>query len=232
MKCLIVDDKNSCKQLEKYVSEYETLALIRSFHDKKSFLEEVSNITDIDIIFVDIKMIGLECLEIINNLKKQPNVIIVTSTDEFALKSFDYGVVDYILKPVSYPRFFRAVDKTARYFLHNELSRQKNEDIYIRKGTELIKLKLSDLQLAEGCENYVRLFMGRQRYAIHFTMKAIESQLPSQTFKRVHKSYIVNCNCINAIKEDLLEINIGDQVKNVPIGKTYKESLIESLNLL
>lgn len=232
MNCIVLSDRISFQQLERCISEYRTLNLLGFFHDKKSFMDALSGIQGLDIAFIDIKLLGIENLALINNLNRPPNIIIVTSTDEFAIKAFDYGVIDYLLKPVTFPRFFRAVDKTSRYFLKKNLQKQDNEDIYIRKGTELVKLKLNDLYLLEGCENYVRLYIGKQKYAIHFTMKAIENQLPSDSFKRIHKSYIINRNYIKVIKEDTLDVIIGENVKTVPIGKTYKDSLIKSINFL
>ena len=117
MNCIIVDDdKLSCKLLEGYVSKSTSLNLIGIFSDSVSARNELSKRKDIDLIFLDIEMPEMNGFDFIGSLEFPPNIIIVSSAEEYALKAFDFNVVDYLLKPISYARFCKAIDKTIRYF--------------------------------------------------------------------------------------------------------------------
>ena len=161
-----------------------------------------------------------------------PNIIIVSSAEEFALKAFDFNVVDYILKPVTYSRFCRAIDKTMRYFTRKEGTSTGDEEIFIKKGSSLVKLKLTEIIFIEALENYVTLNTNDDKFTIHFTMKAIENQLPSGVFIRVHRSFIINKSMIQTIKENSLDLNVGGSLKSIPVGKSFRDSLLNDINVM
>ncbi len=161
-----------------------------------------------------------------------PNIIIVSSGEEYALKAFEFNVVDYLLKPVLYGRFCKAIDKTIRYFSKKDIASSENDEIFIKKGSSLVKLKLSDIIYIEALENYVTLSTNDDKYTIHFTMKAIENQLPSGVFIRVHRSYIINKSMIQAIKENSLDLIVGESIKSVPVGKSFRDSLLNDINVM
>jgi DNA-binding LytR/AlgR family response regulator len=232
MNCIIVDDKNSATQLEEYVSKYSSIKLVGTFNDPASAMDLLSTGNNIDLIFLDLKLTGLESLETIGNLKNNPTIIVVSLTDEYAIRAFDYNVADYLLKPVAYSRFCRAVDKTLRFYMNKSPKIQDRKEIYIKKGNSLIKLKIRDIIFIEGLENYVTLFINQEKYVIHFTMKAIENQLPSDMFIRIHKSYIVNKNNIKKINENSLDLTIGNDRRSVPVGLTYRESMLNKINVM
>jgi DNA-binding LytR/AlgR family response regulator len=232
MNCIIVDDEVSCKNLEEYIVKYSSINLVGSFFDPASAMDQLSQRDDIDLVFIDIKFTGIESLDFIGKLKNQPNIIVISSTDEYAVKTFDYNVVDYLLKPVTYPRFCRAVDKTVRYFLKRESSIPEAREIFIKKGSSLIKLKLKEIVFIEALENYVTLFTGQEKFTIHFTMKGIDNQLPQNMFTRVHKSYIVNKTNIKTIKENSLDLIIGKERKNIPVGQSFRDSLLSQINIM
>jgi DNA-binding LytR/AlgR family response regulator len=170
--------------------------------------------------------------DFIGSLDFPPNIIIVSSAEEYALKAFDFNVVDYLLKPVTYGRFCKAIDKTVRYFARKEGNPNGEEEIFIKKGSSLVKLKLRDIIYIEALENYVTLNTNDDKYTIHFTMKAIENQLPSGVFIRVHRSYIINKSMIQSIKENSLDLNIGGSLKNIPVGKSFRDSLLNDINVM
>ncbi len=151
---------------------------------------------------------------------------------EFALKAFDFNVVDFLLKPVSYARFCKAIDKVVRYFSPKEISKSGDEEIFIKKGSSLVKLKLREIVFVEALENYVTLNTNTDKFTIHFTMKAIESQLPSGVFIRVHRSFIINKSMIQAIKESSLDLMVGHTIKNIPVGKSFRDSLLNDINVM
>jgi len=233
MNCIIVDDdKIFCKILEGYVSKSSSLNLIGSFSDSVAARNILTKRQDIDLIILDIEMPEMDGFDFISSLDYPPNIIIVTSAEEYALKAFDFNVVDYLLKPVTYGRFCKAIDKTVRYFSRKEASNTGDEEIFIKKGSSLVKLKLKDIIYIEALENYVTLNTNNDRFTIHFTMKAIESQLPSGVFIRVHRSYIINKSMIQAIKENSLDLVVGDTLKSIPVGKSFRDTLLDDINVM
>ena len=204
MNCIIVDDDQmSCKILEGYVAKSSSLNLIGTFSNSVEARNIITQRSDIDLIILDIQMPEMDGFDFINSLDNPPNIIIVTATEGYALKAFDFNVVDYLLKPISYGRFCKAIDKTVRYYSRKEISNTGDEEIFIKKGSSLVKLKLKDIIYIEALENYVTLTTREDRFTIHFTMKAIENQLPSGVFIRVHRSFIINKSMIQAIKRTL-----------------------------
>jgi DNA-binding LytR/AlgR family response regulator len=233
MNCIIVDDdKLSCKILEGFVSKSTSLNLVGSYSDSIAARNILTKRHDIDLIILDIEMPEMNGFDFIGSLDFPPNIIIVSSAEEYALKAFDFNVVDYLLKPVTYGRFCKAIDKTIRYFSRKEEPNTGDEEIFIKKGSSLVKLKLSDIVYIEALENYVTLNTHDDKFTIHFTMKAIESQLSSDVFIRVHRSFIINKSMIQAIKENSLDLNVGDNLKSIPVGKSYRDSLLDDINVM
>ena len=233
MNCIIVDDdKLSCKLLEGFVSKSTSLNLLGSFSDSVSARNELSRRRDIELVFLDIQMPEMDGFDFIGSLENPPNIIVVSANEEYALKAFDFNVVDYLLKPVTYPRFVKAIDKTLRYFSKKEISNTGDEEIFIKKGSSLVKLKIKEIIYVEALENYITLNTAEERFTIHFTMKAIESQLPSNVFIRVHRSFIINKSMIQSIRENSLDLVVGSTVKNIPVGKSYRDTLLNDINVM
>lgn len=233
MNCIIVDDdKMTCKILEGFVSKSTSLTLVGSFSDSVAARNIITERKDIDLVFLDIEMPEMDGFDFIVSLDSPPNIIIVSSAEEYAVRAFDFNVVDYLLKPVSYGRFCKAIDKTIRYYSRKEVSSTGDEEIFIKKGSSLVKLKLKDIIYIEALENYVTLNTRDDRFTIHFTMKAIENQLPSGVFIRVHRSYIINKSMIQTIKENSLDIIIGNAMKSIPVGKSFRDTLLNDINVM
>lgn len=233
MNCIIVDDdKLSCNILEGYVAKSSSLNLIGTFNDSVAARNILTKRQDIDLVILDIQMPEMDGFDFINSLESPPNIIIVSSAEEFAVKAFDFNVVDYLLKPIPYGRFCKAIDKTVRYFARKESSNTGDEEIFIKKGSSLVKLKLKEIIYIEALENYVNLNTRDDKFTIHFTMKAIENQLPSGVFVRVHRSFIINKSMIQTIKENSLDLVVGDTLKNIPVGKSFRDTLLNDINVM
>ncbi len=233
MNCIIVDDdKMTCKILEGYVKKSTSLNLIGTFNDSIAARNILTKRQDIDLIILDIQMPEMDGFDFIGSLDFPPNIIIVSSNEEYAVRAFDFNVVDYLLKPVSYGRFCKAIDKTIRYYARKEAPNTGDEEIFIKKGSSLVKLKLKDIIYIEALENYVTLNTHDDRFTIHFTMKAIENQLPSGIFIRVHRSYIINKSMIQTIKENSLDLMVGDTIKSIPVGKSFRDTLLNDINVM
>jgi len=233
MNCIIVDDDiMTCKILEGYVSKSTSLNLIGSFSDSLAARDVLTKRQDIDLIILDIQMPVMDGFDFIGSLDFPPNIIIISSNEEYALRAFDFNVVDYLLKPITYGRFCKAIDKTIRYFTRKEITNSGDEEIFIKKGSSLVKLKLTEIIYIEALENYVTLNTNEDRFTIHFTMKAIENQLPSGVFIRVHRSFIINKSMIQTIKENTLDLIVGGSLKSIPVGKSFRDSLLNDINVM
>jgi DNA-binding LytR/AlgR family response regulator len=230
MNCIIGATKIGCKLLEDFVGKSSSLSLVGTFHDLSSVKGQLSKRHDIDLIFLDIELPGIDNFSFINSFSYQTNIIIISSDDKYALKAFEFNVVDYLLKPVTYSRFCKAVDKAIRYYAYKKVINNDANEIFVKKESALVKLKIKDIIYIEALENYILLNTRNEKLTIHFTMKAIGNQLPSDTFIRVHRSFIVNISFIQTIKENSLDLIIGDELRNIPIGSSFKDLLLNKIN--
>jgi DNA-binding LytR/AlgR family response regulator len=231
MNCIIVDDDLFvCKILSGFAHKCSSLNLINTFSDSIAARNFLTQNQDIDLVILDIMMPVMDGFDFIHSLYSLPNIIIVSSAEEYVRKAHDLKVVDYLLKPVSYERFVKAVGKTKRRVAPKEVINNSDKEIFIKQGESLVKIKLRDIIYIEALENCVTLNTRIERFAVHFSMKAIENQLPSEIFIRVHRSFFVNRGMIQNIKEDTLDLLSGDTVKCIPVEKSYRESLLYDIN--
>jgi len=233
MNCIIVDDdKLSCKIIAEFVRRTSFLTITGIFENAIDARNELMSRSDTDLIFLDVHMPEMDGFDFIGSLEKPPSIVMITNNEKLALKAYDFDVIDYLLKPVNYSRFCKAVDKVSRYLNKNVGENLGQQEIFIKKGSTLVKIKLNDIIIVEALENYVVLHTSREKFTIHFTMKAIEQQLPSFLFVRVHRSFIVNKSMINMIRDNMLEISNYNDVKSIPIGKSYREFLLKEINVM
>jgi DNA-binding LytR/AlgR family response regulator len=233
MNCIIIDDdKLSRRVLEEIIKKSEGLELRESFADAVDAINFLKKEDDIHIIFLDIEMPEMSGIDFLNTLKNPPQIIIVSSKGKYALDAFEYDVTDYLLKPVTYTRFYKAIDKATARFEKNKMNLIGKEEIFIKKNSMLVRLKYDDILWVEALENYVIFNTYKEKYTIHFTMKAIEQKLPTNKFTRVHRSFIVNTSCINVIEDNSVVIKTDDGSKSIPIGKSFKDKLMQDINLI
>mgnify|MGYP006299252585 FL=1 len=221
MNCIIIDDDPlSLKVVEEFVKRTEFLDLKYTFNDAVEAINTI-NVSEenIDLIFLDIEMPEMSGIEFLNTVKDLPQVIIISSQEKYALQAFDYDVVDYLLKPITFSRFYKAATK-AKHNADTMETRQKQKDeIFIKKDSALVRLKYDDILWVEAMENYVVINSYDQKFTIHFTMKSIIQQLPADRFKRVHRSYIVNVGNIDRIEDNYVIIKGKKSQKSIPIMK-------------
>jgi len=232
MNCIIIDDDVlSRRVVEEFVERTDFLALKFSFKDAVEAINAFNNGDDeIDLIFLDIEMPEMDGIDFLNTLNNLPQVIIISSKEKYAVNAFDYDVTDYLLKPITYSRFYKAVLKAKN--IHETKERNDVDEIYIKKNSALVRIKYEDILWVEALENYVIINTFNEKFTIHFTMKSIESQLPSKQFKRVHRSYIINVKKIDRIEDNSVYIKNSEGLKNIPIGKAYKERFMNDINLM
>jgi DNA-binding LytR/AlgR family response regulator len=234
MNCIIVDDdKLSLRIIEEYVKKTDTLEHVGSFTSAVEAVNFLRNNPEtVDLIFLDIEMPEMTGLDMLDSLRNAPQVIIISSKEKYALNAFEYDVADYLLKPVNYARFYKAIDKVTNRGTRHKIESMGREEIFIKKNSTLVRLKYDDILWIEALENYVIFNTYADKYTIHFTMKAIEQKLPNQKFTRVHRSYIVNTSSINFIEDNAIIIKTEDGHKSIPIGKSYKDKLMGDINLM
>ena len=232
MNCIIIDDdKLSRKVVEEFVTRTEGLNLINSYEAAVSAINAFNEDADIDLIFLDIEMPEMSGIDFLETLKNPPQIIIISSKDKYALSAFEYDVTDYLLKPITYGRFFKAVDKAMERYKQNKID-SKGEEIFIKKNSSLVRLRYEEILWVEALENYVIFNTFNDKYTIHFTMKAIEQKMPTNRFTRVHRSFIVNTSSIKVIEDNAIIIKTKDGNKTIPIGKSYKDKLMGDINLM
>jgi DNA-binding LytR/AlgR family response regulator len=233
MTCILVDDnplaRAALRQLADHIEALEVVAEFDNATSAYNFLQKQS----VDALFLDIEMPDMTGLELLENLAEHPPVVLCTSKTEYAAAAFELNVVDYLVKPVTLPRFISAVEKLKTFGLSDEeavkeVPKEMNH-VFIRANNALIRLDLADIFYIQALGDYVTFVTTSKKYTAHLTMQNIEKALPSPQFARVHRSYIVNTHRIDAIEEGTMLI-INKQV--VPLGEQYKSNLMKKLNLL
>lgn len=234
MNCILVDDDDMSRRLvEDYVTRVDFVNLVRSFSnpiEALSFLQSQQD--DIHLIFLDIEMPEMSGIDFMETGSVKPQVIIISSKDKYALQAFEYSVTDYLLKPITFPRFFKAVSRAYDRYNASRSPFDDDREIFIKKNNSLVRVRYGDILWIEAMENYVNVITTNDRFTIHLTMKSIENQLPSERFKRVHRSYIINIRKIDTIEDNLITIRTNDGRKSIPIGKSYRDTLINELNMI
>ncbi len=234
MNCIIIDDDLlSRKVLEGLTEKSDALNLLGSYDSPVAAFKAFDLPDTIDLVFLDMEMPEMNGLDFINTLDVKPMIIIVSGQEKYAIESYEYDVVDYLLKPVSLQRFFKAVNKALSLYQERESASSFPDEIFIKKkNSTLVRIKYEDILWVEALENYVTVNTYKEKFTIHYTMKAIESKLPLSKFKRVHRSYIVNVSRIDYIEECNVVMRTETGPKLVPIGKSYRDTLMEDLNTI
>ena len=228
MNCIAVDDDQlSLKILEGLIAKTDMLNLLGTFDDAV----EAANVTtnqNIDLIFLDVEMPEMTGLELIKILDKKPQIIIVSSKSKYALDSYNYDVVDYLLKPVeNYARFLQAVQKAHKNFQQKN-PKEADDYIFIKVDSLFLNFNFHDILWVEAFGDYVKIITEEKIYTVYSTLKTIEKKLPEDDFIRVHRSYIVRIDKIKNV--DLSNLQIKNKI--IPISNTYRQSFFERINTL
>lgn len=235
MNCIVVDDDNfSVRIIEEFVNQTEGLALLGTFTNAIDSVNWLNNSEKepVHLIFLDIEMPEMSGIEFLRALNVIPQVIIYSSQEKYALESYEYDVTDYLLKPVTYARFIKAVNRARERFERKENPVKQSTEIFIKNNSSLVRVKYDDILWIEALENYVVVNTFKEKYTIHFTMKSISDKMPSERFMRIHRSYIVNFSKISAIEDNSVIIRTESGNRVIPIGKSYKDKLLNDINLI
>ncbi|HYC85369.1 MAG TPA: LytTR family DNA-binding domain-containing protein [Chryseosolibacter sp.] len=228
LKCLIVEDEPLARNLMvEYVKKVAYLELVDACSSPLAALEVLRNNT-IDLLFLDIQMPEITGITLLKTLQKKPLVILTTAYSEYAIESYELDVVDYLLKPITFDRFLKAVDKASQRLSSasapappaEKISDSAPPFVFVKDGTKLVKIQWADILYVEGLKDYVTIHTKTQKVITLQRLKALETQLPADKFIRVHHSYIVALSAIDAIHKG--EIQIGNAF--IPTSDSYKKS--------
>lgn len=230
IRCLAVDDESYASDIiAAFINKTPFLTLVGTTTNAFEALNLVQN-GQVDLVFLDIQMPELTGIQFLKICGDKCKVILTTAYPEYALDGFDLDVVDYLLKPISYERFYKAAQKAQQIIApaQNEVVNQPattNDFIFIKGDTKnkFIKVNYNEILYIEGLKNYVSVYTANQRIVTYQALRELETQLPQPPFYRVHKSYIISLEKIKMIDGNTLYI--GDQ--SIPIGDTYKEDFFK-----
>lgn len=235
IRCIVVDDKPlAIDVLKHYISKVPSLRLC---FDTVNPLEALNKVIEgeVDLVFLDIQMPELSGLQFMKIVKGKCLVILTTAYAEYALEGFENDAVDYLLKPVSFERFYKAVEKaqlilnglaeTARPSSTMLAKEKEVSHIFVKTEYKLVRVDIADILYVEGLQNYVIIYTTLEKITSLQTMKKTESQLPNDQFVRIHKSFIVAINKINSIERN--RINIGDMT--IALGEVYRQAFYKAI---
>lgn len=223
MTCIIIEDQPPAQRiLKKYIADFGSLELMATYVnalDAIDFLKENS----VDIIFLDIHLPKISGMEFLKTLKSPASVILTTAFPDFALESYEFDVVDYLLKPFSFQRFAKAVTKVQN--LKAELSSENVSDhIFIKNGYEHIKVNINEIIFIKSDRDYTEIHLKDSKHLSSETLKHWNSLLAEKSFFRIHKSFIINSKKIQKLSASQVELE-GKQI--IPIGRAFKSALAD-----
>lgn len=238
IKCIIIDDEPIALQyLSNYAAQIPQLELV-AVYSKAVDASGIIESGEASLVFLDIHMPGMSGIEFIRTLQKKPAIILTTAYSEYALQGYDLDVADYLLKPISFERFAKAVNKVLRRISMEGKSgvvapaavhfpMLPHDFIFVKSGYKSVKVNISDILYLEGMKEYVVIYTRDRKYTKLDRMKNMESQLTGQGFIRIHKSYIVSVKNIDAVFGNTVEVN----GKQLPIGRIYKNEVSTLLGM-
>jgi DNA-binding LytR/AlgR family response regulator len=233
IRCLVVDDEPlALNILEDYISKMPFLTLVKVTTNPIEALQLVQE-GRIDLVFLDVQMPELTGIQFLRIANGKAKVILTTAYSQYALEGYELDVIDYLLKPIAFDRFFKAVQKAQAILQPSSKPEIKAETapqsdflsdfIFVKTEHKIQKVYLNDILFIEGLKDYISIFTPAERIITLQNMKKMEDALPEKHFIRVHKSYIVSLNKIDSIERS--RIFIGEKV--IPVGDTYREEFFK-----
>ena len=226
IKCIIVEDEILAQQviqshLQK-VNGFELLAVCNNALEAT----EILNRQEVDLIFLDIQMPGMSGLNFLRSLQNPPLVVITTAYAEYALESYEFNVIDYLLKPISFERFLKTINKIVDGRLFTQLAKDSDslpaDHIFIKSNSKFFKVNFSEIIYIEGMKDYLKIHTAEYNLVIHQTMNEMERLLLTKPFIRVHKSYIIAIAHIRSIYGNSIEVGRA----TIPIGNSYRDNVM------
>ena len=225
-KCIIIDDEPAAHYvLANYIKQDPRLELVFEGYNGVEAMAYLKN-NAVDLMFLDIDMPEISGIEMLKKLDTPPRTILTTAYSEYALESYDYGVLDYLLKPIFYPRFVKAVNRFFETAAPLAAAEEEVKDVInVKVDSDTIPIDVSSILYAQSYGNYVKIFTTKRNYLATITTNDLEKCLPASLFMRAHKSYIIALNKVDEINKDHVVIKRNP----IPIGITYRRELADKL---
>jgi len=224
IKCIIVEDERLAQDVIKgHLQQVDRFELVGVYRNAPEAAEALAN-NDVDVMFLDIQLPGMSGLNFLRTLTEPPLTVLTTAYPEHALESYEYNVIDYLLKPISFDRFLKAVNKIVDGKLLNESMKEKEvpgDHIFVKANSKFFKVNFATIVYIEGMKDYLKIHTTENTLVTHQTMSDIEKILPVKQFLRIHKSYIISLPHIRAIYGNSVEMDNA----TIPVGVNYKEKV-------
>jgi len=235
-KCLIIDDEPLARDLMRsHIEKLDNFEICAECGDAMKALQELHN-HKVDLMFMDIQMPQITGIEFLRTLKNPPKVIITTAYREYALEGFELDVVDFLLKPITFERFLKSVNKYYQSVQDdvpavNPVASTNGKSgeafIYVKENKKVLKVYLNEILYVEGLSEYVQIYTADKKIITKTSMTHMSEKLPDNGFMRIHKSFIVALSKIEAFTSSSIEV----PGKELPIGRSYKNAVLEVLQL-
>ncbi len=230
--CIIIDDEPLARKgLKEYIADVDFLHLVGEFDNALKATEPLSR-GEVHLLFLDIQMPKISGLDFLKTLQHSPPVIFTTAFPQFALDGFELNALDYLVKPISFDRFLKAVLRAKEYYEIREVNatdagqvRSAIDYFFIKADNKLVKIRFDEILFIEALQNYVVIHTNEKKYITYLTFKSVEEYLSASLFIKVHKSYIVAAGKIDSIEGN--NIRIGTH--HIPISRNLKEEVMDKL---
>lgn len=226
--CIVIDDEPLARKgLKEYIADVDFLDLAAEFDNPLQATEFISN-GQTQLLFLDIQMPKITGLDFFRSLQHPPPVIFTTAYPQYALEGFEVNALDYLVKPVSFDRFLKAVLKAKEYYEvrdKNVADAAASEYFFIKADNKLVRILFDEVLFVEALQNYVTIHTTGKKYMTYLTFKSVEDYLPGDKFIKVHKSYIISASKVDSIEGN--EIKIAQH--HIPISRNQKDEVMEKL---
>lgn len=232
IRCVIIDDElPAIRVLKRYIDRLPNLELVGAETNPLAGIEVIKKEKP-DVVFLDIQMDELSGIEVMKILGDRTKVVFCTAYSEFAVTSYEFDAVDYLMKPIEFNRFVKAVQRVSDVLVHQSsitVEAIPNDYIYIKAGQrgKVLKIDLDDIDYVQGMNNYVAFYRGKQKTLAYLNLKELEERLPASQFMRVHKSFIVALKQISFMENN--ELILKNIPVKIPIGANYREAFLEKM---
>jgi two-component system LytT family response regulator len=220
LKCIAIDDEPLALELVKeYAGKFPELKVVQTFDDAITGAEFLRK-NDVDLLFIDINMPDITGIDLVKSLEKKPLTIFTTAYKNFAFEGFELEAIDYLLKPIDFERFKKAVTRAIEFFQYKQSSKRESQvSLFVRSEYRMIKIDLDEIEYIEGHEDYIKIHLSNKKPVLTLmTLKTVLEKLPAPRFKRIHRSYIVPVNKVQSILNRKVKLSSGTEL---PVSNNY-----------
>ncbi len=220
IKCIAIDDEPlGLELIKEYAEKFPALKMVQTFDDAISGAEFLNN-HDIDLLFIDINMPDITGTDLVRSLEKKPLIIFTTAYKNFAVEGFELEAIDYLVKPIDFERFKKAVNRAIEFFQYRQGAKAgPPESLFVRSEYRMIKIDLAEIEYIEGLEDYIKIHLSDKKPVLTLmTLKSVLEKLPPSKFKRIHRSYIVPVDKVQSILNRKVRLAAGAEL---PVSNNY-----------